>query len=365
MEYKIPQLIPYVGKEELANLKKVIDNKWLTEGPFSNKLLDLIKDFTGAKYALLTNNGTLALFLSLKAVGIQKGDEVIVPDFTFNASGSSVHFTGGKPVFIDVCENTFDIDVTKIEKLISNKTKAIMPVHIYGQAADMDPIIELAKKYQLNVIEDAAQGFGVFYKSRHTGTIGDVGIISFFADKTITAGEGAVILTNNYTLYEKLKYLRNQGRLNSGSFIHPEMGMNFRVTDLQSAVGVAQVEKFRKIERIKLKNYNAYKELLKELEEVEFVEEVDYSNIVPFRFCVKTHKKDGLINYLEEKKIQIRSFFFPLHRQPCFDYLKYKKSDFPIANKLFNEGILLPIYCDLSSEQIEYICDSIKEFFKD
>ena len=156
-----------------------------------------------------------------------------------------------------------------------------MPVHIYGQAADMDPIIELAKKYNLKVIEDAAQGYGVFYKGNHVGTIGDVGIISFFADKTITMGEGAVILTNNSVLFEKLKYIRNQGRTDSGTFVHTELGMNFRVTDLQAAVGVAQLEKFNKIKSIKLENYQYYRSLLLGVNEIVFMREVDYSNFIP------------------------------------------------------------------------------------
>jgi len=363
MNYKIVQLIPYVGDEELTNLKKVIKNKWLTEGPFSNELIDIVKDFTKAKYALLTNNGTLALYLSLKAIGISKGDEVITPDFTFNATASCVVFAGAKPVFVDVSNKTGNIDISLIEKHITENTRAIMPVHIYGQSADMDPIIELAKKYQLKVIEDAAQGYGVFYKGKHTGTIGDLGIISFYADKTVTTGEGAIILTNNYELYEKLRYLRNQGRISSGSFVHPQIGMNFRITDLQSAIGVAQIKKFRKIEKIKLNNYNIYKKLLEGVMEVKFLEEVDYSNIVPFRANILVSSAKKLMNHLENNGIQTRGFFYPLHRQPCFDYLLYNNDSFPISNELNASGVCLPIHCELSENDIVYICDTIKSFY--
>ncbi len=364
MKYKVPQLIPYVGKEELENLKLVIEKQWITEGPFSQEFLDLIKEKTGAKYAVLANNGTLALFIALKALGIKEGDEVIVPDFTFIASATSIYFAGAKPVFVDVNKETLNIDIEQIEKLITPKTKAIMPVHVYGQSADMDPILDIAKKYNLKIIEDAAQGYGVFYKGKHTGTIGDVGTISFFADKTVTMGEGAVVLTNNEDIYNTLKLLRNQGRPNSGTFIHPALGMNFRITDMQCAVGVAQLKKFEKINQIKQNNFNLYVELLKDVKEISFVKVQEYTNFIPFRVNVLVEKQQELINYMENNGIQTRGFFYPLHKQPCFSYLDYKKEDFPISNQLSNEGLSLPIFPDLTKTQIELVCKTIINFYK-
>lgn len=361
--YKVPQLMPYVGEEEIKNLEEVINKKWITEGTFSEEFLHLIKDFTGAKYAVLANNGTLALFLSLMAIGIKKDDEVIVPDFTFISSGTSVVFAGGKPVFVDVDENSLNIDVLKIEESITERTKAIMPVHLYGQSADMDPILKIADKYNLKVVEDAAQGYGVFYKGKHVGAIGDVGMISFFADKTVTTGEGAVVLTNSEEIYENLKYLRNQGRLHSGTFEHSHLGMNFRMTDLQCAVGVAQLKKFEKIKELKLNNYYLYKELLKDDKQIDFFKEMEYSNFVPFRANVKVSHLKGLIEFLETNKIQTRGFFYPLHRQPCLKYLGYKEEEFPVSNKLNKIGLSLPVFCDLKKEQIYYVCDKIKEFY--
>ena len=363
MGYTVPQLEPYVGKEELENLIKVIDKKWLTEGIFSKEFLEIIRGFTHAKHAVLANNGTLALFLGLLSLDVGKGDEVIVPDFTFNASASSVAFTEAKPVFVDIDEGNLNIDVEKIEDAITEKTKAIMPVHIYGQAADMDPVIKLAEKCDLRVIEDAAETYGVFYKEKHTGTIGDVGIISFFADKTVTSGEGAVILTNSDELYDKLGYLRNQGRLESGSFMHPQLGMNFRMTDLQCAVGVAQLKKFKEIEKKKIENYRLYQSLLKDLEEVLFIEEVSHSNFVPFRVPIRVKNLAKLNQYLEDNGIQTRGFFYPLHQQPCFNYLGYKENDFPVTNKVYSEGLCLPVFSGLKKEQIEYVCEKIKEFY--
>jgi len=364
MDYKVPQLIPYVGKEELANLKHVIKDQWLTEGPFSQLFLEHILKKTGAKYAVLANNGTLALFLALKAIGIKDGDEVIVPNFTFIASATSIHFAGAKPVFVDVYPDTLNIDISLIEKAITSKTKAIMPVHVYGQAAEMDPILDIARKYGLKIIEDAAQGYGVLYKNKHSGTIGDVGTISFFADKTVTTGEGAVILTNNEEIYNKLKLLRNQGRHNSGTFIHPFLGMNFRMTDLQSAVGLAQLNKFSEIIKIKTNNYNYYYEKLKDLENINFIKISENSNFIPFRVNIMAKKRSDLHGFMELNGIQTRGFFYPLHRQPCFSFLNYKTNDFPVSNKLYEMGVSLPIFPGLKMSQINLVIKTIINFYK-
>jgi len=363
-KYKVNQLVPFIGDEELTNLTKVINNRWLTEGPYSAEFLDRIKEFTGAKHAVLVNNGTLALFLGLIALGIEKDDEVIVPDFTFIASASSVVFAGAKPVFVDVNPDDYHIDISKIESVITKKTKAIMPVHIYGQCADMDPITAIAKKYNLKVIEDAAQGFGVFYKNKHTGTIGDLGTISFFADKTITTGEGAVILVNDDELFQKLQLLRNQGRKTSGTFIHPALGMNFRLTDLQSAVGVAQILKFKEIEKKKTENYHLYKDYLNSVKQITFIKELAYCNFLPFRVSLTVTNQAKLTKYLESKGIQTRSYFYPLHNQPCFSYLKCSKNKFPVTEKLFATGIALPIYPTLHREDIKYVCNQISLFYE-
>ncbi|MBN2213293.1 MAG: DegT/DnrJ/EryC1/StrS family aminotransferase [Bacteroidales bacterium] len=363
MSYKIFQIQPYFDHSEIKNLKKAIKTGWVTEGPFSGEFLDMLKTFTGAKYAVLANNGTLALFLSLLAIDVKEGDEVIVPDFTFNASAASIAFTGAKPVFVDISPDDLQIDTTKIENAITENTRAIMPVHIYGQSCDMDPVMEIAGKHHLKVVEDAAQGFGVFYKGRHTGTIGDVGMISFFADKTITTGEGAVVLTDNEDIFNKLKMLRNQGRPSSGTFIHPELGMNFRMTDLQCAVGVAQTKKFKTIEKIKARNHRLYEEYLKELPEIEFIKINDFSTFVPFRVNVKVPGLEELIDYLEKQGIQTRRMFYPLHRQPCFSHLNYKEDDFPVAREAYQKGMSLPIHCGLRKDDIRYICSSIKDFY--
>jgi len=363
MEYRIQQIQPFFDDQETRNLERAIKTGWVTEGPFSQEFLSLLKEFTGARYAVLANNGTLGLYLALLSVGAKDGDEVIVPDFTFNASASSIAFTGAEPVFTDINKNDLQIDTSRIERLITSHTKAIMPVHIYGQSCDMDPIVELARKYKIRIVEDAAQGFGVFYKGRHTGTIGDVGVISFFADKTITTGEGAVILTNDEAIYNKLKMLRNQGRPNSGTFIHPELGMNFRMTDLQCAVGVAQFKKFEQIREIKSRNFNRYRDTLSGIPGLEFVHVNDFTNFIPFRVNVRVPDVEGLIEHLERNAIQTRRMFYPLHRQPCFSFLNYDDAEFPASIDAYNRGISFPVHCRLNDNDIDYLCTQVKAFY--
>jgi perosamine synthetase len=364
MDYKVQQIQPFFDDQEIRNLEKAISTGWVTEGPFSQEFLSLIKEFTGARYAVLANNGTLGLYLALLAIGCKEGDEVIVPDFTFNASASSIAFTGAEPVFADINRSDLQINASGIEKLITPRTKAIMPVHIYGQSCDMDPVTEIARKHNLKIIEDAAQGFGVFYKGRHTGTLGDAGVISFFADKTITTGEGAVILTNDEGIYNRLKMLRNQGRPNSGTFIHPELGMNFRMTDLQCAVGVAQFKKFGLIKETKLKNFNRYKELLSDIPGMEFVKINDFTNFIPFRVNVKVNNVESLIEHLENNAVQTRRMFYPLHKQPCFKFLNYDDKEFPASIEAYERGISFPVHCRLNDEDIAYLCNLVRAFYK-
>lgn len=362
----VPQLSPWIGKEEYQAIKVCFDNNWITEGPltheFEQKLLKLI----GAKYGVFAPNGTLALYLGLRALGIGPGDEVIVPSFTFIASATAVQMTGAKPVFVDVNKRNFQIDVSHADRLINKKTKAVMPVHIYGTVADMDSVLRFAKKYKLLVIEDAAQAIGVHWKGKHAGTFGDIGCFSFFADKTITTGEGAFIVTNNATLYDDLLFLRNQGRKNRGSFIHPRIGYNFRITDVHAAIGLAQLKKLREIKKRKARILSTYKRLLEDID-CDFFEPEKDAEFIPFRVCIIHKQAHELMNYLKENSIEPRTFFYPLHKQPCFTYLQKERKDqhdshFPNAIFGYEHGVCLPIFPTLKDNQISYVCEIIKKF---
>lgn len=361
---KIPQIEPYIGEEEYKELKSCFDTKWVTEGPktkdFEAKLLDLI----GAKYGVFAPNGTLALYLALVALGIGGGDEVIVPDFTFIASATSVVMTGAKPVFVDVNPRNFQIDITLAHKLINKHTKAIMPVHMYGTMCNMEPIVKFAKKYDLKLIEDAAQAIGVKHDGRHAGTFGDAGCFSFFADKTITTGEGGFVVTDSQEVYDNLLYLRNQGRRDRGIFIHPKIGYNFRITDFHSALGLAQLRKLPKIIQRKREILDEYKTHLSRISEISiFAPDTDY-DWIPFRVGLLAENAFDLMQFMERRGISTRSFFYPLHKQPAFLKLgQHRDEDFPNSIYGYEHGVCLPTYPTLKTKEIVYICDAISDFY--
>lgn len=364
MKYKIPQVRPYFSQQEIKGVTDTLKKAWVTEGPKSKQFVQEVLKMTTAKYGVLAPNGTLSLYMALMILGIKQGDEVIVPNFTMIASSNAIYLTGAKPVFIDVSLSDLNIDVSLIDKLITKRTRAIMPVHIYGQAVNMDPLLELAKKHNLLVIEDACQGLGLYYKNKHVGALGDIGCFSFFADKTITTGgEGGMVVTNNKDLYEKLLYFRNQGRLHSGTFVHPQIGYNFRMTDLQCAVGLVQIKKFKKIATKRLQNHSFYEKYLKGVEEIKILGPQSYSNFVPFRFNIFAQRLQELMGFLEKNGIQTRGMFYPLHKQPCYTMYSYKDSDFPNSIYAYEHGLSLPVYYELSKEQIRYICDTIRKFY--
>ncbi len=360
---KVPQFSPWVGKEEIKAIAEAIEANWITEGPktklFSQKLLKL----TGAKYGVFAPNGTLALYLGLVAMGIGRGDEVLVPDFTFIASATAVEMAGAKPVFVDVNRENFQLDLSGADKLISKKTKAVMPVHIYGTVCNMDRVLKFAKKHHLLIVEDAAQAIGVHWRGKHAGTFGDVGCFSFFADKTITTAEGGFIVTNKKKIYEKLLYLRNQGRIDRGSFIHPRIGYNFRLTDIQSAIGLAQLKKLSQIKKRKLHLLKLYQQQLKGVPGISFFEPEPGAEWIPFRVGILCKKAKKMMKFMAEKGIETRTFFYPLHQQPCFAYLKDGRA-FPNATYGYENGICFPTFPTLTDRQVKYICRVIKRFIK-
>ncbi|MBI2031249.1 MAG: DegT/DnrJ/EryC1/StrS family aminotransferase [Candidatus Levybacteria bacterium] len=364
MKQIIPQVYPYFTKDEEKEVLDTLRNAWVTEGPKAKSFISEMLKITGSKYGVLAPNGTLALYMSLMVLGIGPGDEIIVPDFTMIASSNAVYLTGATPIFVDVKIDDLNIDTDKIEKVITKKTKAIMPVHIYGAACDIDIIQKIAKKNKLFIVEDACQGHGLFYKNKHVGTIGDLGCFSFFADKAFTTGgEGGMVVTNDKRLYEKLLYFRNQGRLTSGSFIHPQIGYNFRMTDLQCAVGLAQIKKFDKILKKRLENHSLYEKYLVNLKNVEIIKPLSYSSFTPFRFNIFVQNLPGLTEFLQEKGIQTREMFYPLHKQPCYKMYKYNDQNFPNSIYAYKNGLSLPVYYELKKGQIKYICDAIKKFY--
>jgi len=368
----IPQVAPSLGEDEKRLVMEALDSNWITEGPKCREFGEHLNNLLGVKFGVFAPNGTLALYLGLLALGIGPGDEVVVPDTTFIGSANAVVMTGATPVFVDVNPRNFQMEASTCALALSPRTKAVMPVHLYGMTANMNELTEFAERNELALIEDAAQAIGVHYRGRHAGTFGDVGCFSFFADKTITTGEGGYVVCRSEQTYERLLLLRNQGRLNRGSFIHPAIGFNFRITDLQAAVGLAQIRRLDGIIRRKREILAHYASLLKGVTEVRFLEVEEGSTYVPFRVVLVCRDAHLLMEVLERAGVQTRTFFYPLHRQPCFRertdlFTRPELLDdgrFPNAISGYEQGICLPVHPALTEEEVAYICSKIREFYQ-
>ena len=360
----IPQIQPWIDEDELTQLKRVVESTYVTEHKLTEEFEGLIKDLTGAKYVVSTTNGTAALFCALRALGIGKGDEVIVPDLTFIASSNAVIMAGATPVLCEINNKNFCIDVGKAEQLITNKTKAIMPVHLYGQSCDMTVLCEIAKAHNIHIIEDAAQGVGVKFKSQHVGTFGEAGVLSFYGNKTITCGEGGVVLTDSKEIRDEVYSLKNHGRLEKGKFEHEKIGFNFSFTEMQAAIGISQLHKLPDVIAIKKEIYNKYNRALSFLSPNFCPVDVDeHCSPVWWFTSFLTNSKKGLKEYLLNKNIQTRDFFYPLHLQPCYQGYSFSDNSFPLSEDIYSRGISLPSSCGLTTEEQEYIIENIINFF--
>jgi perosamine synthetase len=349
---QVPQMSPWLGAAEAEAASAAVASNWITEGPRSAEFVDRLKALIGSPYAVLAPNGTLALYLGLSAMGIGPGDEVIVPDVTFIASANAVIMAGATPVFVDVNTANYQIDLTQADALVNERTAAVMPVHLYGMAANMAEVDAFAQRHQLKVIEDAAQGIAVRYHDQHVGTFGQVGCFSFFADKTITTGEGGLVVCNDEATYEQLQLLRNQGRLQRGSFVHPAVGYNLRLTDLAAAVGLVQLDKLDQIVQRKQHILQWYHRELDRVDQVSFIAVEPGSTHVPFRAVLICEAAQRLAKFCEQRGIQTRQNFYPLHRQPCFAYLGQAHGGrldlddrhFPNAIQGYERALLFPSF---------------------
>jgi len=359
----IPEFNPVIEKEEVFQVLETLECNWLTEGKKTHQLEAMLAEYCGCKRVVMVPNGTLALFAALKVLGVGPGDEVIVPDFTFFGSASAVVLTGAKPVFVDVDEYDFNINVTAAEASISERTTAIMPVHMYGQPCDMLSLMQFADRNNLYVVEDAAQGLGVTFGNKHVGTFGEIGCMSFFADKTMTTGEGGALLVNDDDLINTCIHFKNQGRLKRGTFVHQHMGYNFRITDLQAAIGIAQFKRVaQNIERKKAIRA-AYYERLQGCQGVRLPADNGFGEVVPFRTNILVDDPEGLSKFLAERDIASRRFFYPLHRQPAFNGgNSVVRQRLIYSVRLFETGLMLPSGLDLTESQIEHVCDCVREF---
>ena len=360
----IPIAKPSLGEEELKNVVEAVKSGWISsKGTFIEEFERNFSSYCDRKYGVATSNGTVALHLALKALGIGKGDEVIVPDLTFVAFANTVTYCNAKPVFVDSHPDYWCINPEKIEEKITPRTKAIIPVHLYGHPCDMAPILDIAEDYNLYVVEDAAEAHGAEYKGKKVGSFGDISCFSFYGNKIITTGEGGMCLTNNGELAEKMRILRDHGMNPQKRYWYDIVGFNYRMTNLQAAVGVAQFKKLGEFVEKKRGIAKQYSEELKGLEEKELITlhpEMPWAKCAYWMYCILVEDKfgmsrDELMKRLEEKEIETRPFFYPVHIMP-----PHKNNEkFPVAEELSRKGINLPSAVNLTEEMIMRVVDAI------
>ncbi|KEI06376.1 perosamine synthetase [Clostridium botulinum] len=362
----IPLCIPDIRGNEWKYVKECIDTNWVSSvGSYVNLFEEKFAEYLSAHSAVVTVNGTAAIELALLTLGIGSGDEVIVPSMTFISPVNTVKYVGATPVFCDVCRDTFVMDASKIEELITPKTKAIIPVHIYGHPVDMDKVMELAKKYNLYVIEDATEALGSKYKGKNVGTIGDIGAFSFNGNKLITTGAGGMFVTNNEEYSKRAKFLSTQTKvvLENKAFYHPEVGYNFRMPNLLAAFGVAQLENIDEYLKIKRENANYYNELLKDVKGITLPVEKEWAKNCYWLYSILVEDdfkitRDELIKILSENGIESRPFFMPVHDMP--PYIPCLHGSMDVTNEISAKGINIPSSVSLTKENIEFICSVIK-----
>jgi len=364
---RIPLARPYVGDEEVKAVSRVIRSGMLSLGPRLPEFEKKFADYIGVKYAIAVNSGTSGLHLCMKALNIKPGDEIITTPFSFVASSNPAIFEGAKPVFVDIDEETYNIDPAKIEAAVTKRTKAIVLVHIFGQPCDMDPIIKIADKYNLLIIEDACEAIGATYKNKKVGTLGKIGVFAFYPNKQITTGEGGMIVTNNEKAAKICRSLRNQGRDDSGEWLnHVRIGYNYRLDEMSCAVGLEQLKKLDFI--IKRRKEIAFK-YTAELKGIEGLitpyssPKATISWWVYYLRAGKMRERNRVLEYLNDNGVSSRGYFDPpIHLQPIYKKLfGYKKGDFPIAEKVASSGFIIPFFVGLKENEINRVCDTIKQ----
>ncbi len=365
----IPVNEPLLNGNEKKYLSECIDTGWISsEGPFVNRLEESFAKRVGRKYGIAVCNGTAALEAAVIAVGIKKGDEVIMPSFTIISCASAVIRAGGVPVLVDSEPETWNMNTEQIESKITSRTKAIMAVHIYGMPVDMNPLIQIAEKYELKIIEDAAELIGQTYFGKQCGSFGDVSTFSFYPNKHITTGEGGMIVTDSEEIAERCRSLRNLCFKPEKRFVHDELGFNFRMTNLQAALGVAQMERLDEFIDIKRRNGELYYEGLKDVPYIELpLRKNEYSENIYWVYGIVLKGDAGInaeqaMRKLNGKKIGTRPFFYPMHLQPVFMKMGFFKNEsYQVSEKISEYGFYIPSGLALSKEQIEITIDAVKK----
>jgi len=363
----IPASYEKILQDVKKNIDQVIQSGQFVLGPIVEELEQKIANYCDTKYAVGVSSGTDALLISLMAAGIREGDEVITTPFTFFATAGSISRLGAHPVFVDIKQDTFNIDPSQIEKSITGKTRAIIPVHLYGQSADMNPILDIAQRNNLVVIEDAAQAIGSRYEGRRSGSMGDYGCFSFFPTKNLGGfGDGGMVSMSSENVYNQVKSLRVHG--SNLKYYHQVIGGNFRLDALQAGVVLAKLAYLDQWTEKRRENAQTYNQLFKEkgiADQLILPQEVTPRHVYNQYVIRVKNNRDKLRAFLTENKISTEIYYpLPLHLQDCFAFLGYKKGVFPKSEKAANESIALPIFPELTLEQLNFVTEKIDEFIK-
>ncbi|MFJ2115501.1 MULTISPECIES: DegT/DnrJ/EryC1/StrS family aminotransferase [unclassified Streptomyces] len=349
MSFTHPVAMPWLAGRELEYVTEAVSDGWISsQGPYVRRFEGAFAEYHGVAHGVACSSGTTALTLALRALGIGPGDEVIVPEFTMIASAWAVTYTGATPVFVD-CGDDLNIDVSLIEARITPRTRAIMPVHIYGRRCDMGPIMDLAHEYNLRVVEDSAEAHGV-------EPVGDIACFSLFTNKIITAGEGGICLTDDRRLAEQMAHLRGMAFTKDHSFLHKKLAYNFRMTSMQAAVALAQTERFATILERRREIERRYDEGLRGIEGITLMPPRD----VLWMYDLRVERREELRDFLATQSIETRVFFKPMSRQPG-----YYDANWPAlkASRFSEDGLYLPTHTGLSAEDQEFITGRIRKFY--
>jgi len=367
----IPFHKPHITQDDIDSVIKAIKSGWLTMGPKTMEFEKQFKNYIGASFSISLSSATAALHLALNAIGLKKNDEVIIPTNTFVATAESVLYSGGKPILCDIDKESHNLDVNLIENLITPKTKAIIPVHYGGNPCDMDSILEIGKKYNLKIIEDAAHAVPAEYKGKRIGTIGDITCFSFYATKTLTTGEGGMATTENEKFARKITLQRLHGisgdawkRYGSDSSWYYEvleLGYKYNMTDIQASIGLSQLQKIEEMRAKRKAIYQLYSGAFEN--NINFIKQSTESESAYHLFVIKVANRDHVFTKLKNKGICTSVHFIPIHEQPYFkNKFGYKKESYPIANEVYRESLSIPIYPDLSSREVEYIIENVLKY---
>lgn len=360
---KIPVAKPYIDQSDLKGVKNVLTSGQLSLGPKYIEFENKFAQFIGTRYACAVSSGTAGLHLTMKVLGISKGDEVITTPFSFIASSNCILYEGAKPVFVDIDPITYNLNPKLIEKSITKKTKAILVVHIFGQSADMKQITRIASKYNLKIIEDACESIGAYYNKKMTGTFGDIGVFAFYPNKQMTTGEGGMIVSNSSTLIELCRSMRNQGRPKSDNWlVHERLGYNYRMNEMSASLGITQLKKIKWMISKRKEITSWYNKFLSNQPGIITPATGRNRNHTWFVYVIRleNYSRDKLMSQLAKLGISTKPYLPVIHLQPFMRKMfHHHPGQFPIAETVTSQTIALPLYIGLSKKQIKYICDTI------